>query len=617
MKTAIIPISEAGMIAALLLQEELPQGAEIFTTLNAEGCTHIESPAAFVAENFQRYDALIFIGALGICVRTIAPHLKNKYTDPAIVCADSTGRYAVSVLSGHIGGANELACKVANILGAEPVVTTQSDCTGLWALDTFCHRFHWFPVIRAEPSVLLTAELAKTAEERVTACMNEHIGLFVSGKPTALLLTVRDPGTEWLESHLPAHVKVFYRVKDIKPSRFKLILCVSTQVHDFGDIPTVYYVPRLLHVGIGLAHQAGPTGKVQKAIMHTLADNGIFPAAVSTISTIDAKKDEPVVKYFRRKYPVQFYTAEELAKVEVPHPSKTVMKHMGTPSVSEAAALLASDGELVMTKKKGGNFTVAAAIGGNFVRKGHIEIVGAGPGDPDLISVRGRQLLERADLILYAGSLVPEELTLCAKRGAMVRSSAPMDLEEQFALMKKFYDAGKLIVRLHTGDPSIYGAIQEQMSYFDRHRMSYRITPGISSFQAAAAALKSQFTIPEKVQSIILTRGEGRTPMPASEKLNLLARSQSTMCIYLSAGIARQVQEELLKEYPPETPVAVCHHLTWKDERIVRGELKDLARIIQENKLTLTTLIVVGEAIGNREGLSRLYDQNFKHLFRY
>jgi len=154
------------------------------------------------------------------------------------------------------------------------------------------------------------------------------------------------------------------------------------------------------------------------------------------------------------------------------------------------------------------------------------------------------------------------------------------------------------------------------MNYFDQHRMSYHITPGISSFQAAAAALKSQFTIPEKVQSIILTRGEGRTPMPEREQLHLLARSQSTMCIFLSAGIAEQVQEKLLQEYPETTPVAVCYHLTWKDERIYRGELKDLAKIVKENNLTLTTMIVVGEAIDNREGLSRLYAHEFKHLFR-
>ena len=191
-----------------------------------------------------------------------------------------------------------------------------------------------------------------------------------------------------------------------------------------------------------------------------------------------------------------------------------------------------------------------------------------------------------------------------------------MDLEEQFEIMKKFYDKGKLIVRLHTGDPCIYGAIQEQMAFFDKYNMSYHITPGISSFLAAAAALESQFTIPEKVQTIILTRGEGRTPMPEKEKLHLLARSQSTMCIFLSASVVDQVQQELMEHYPPETPVAACYKLTWKDEKIYRGELKDLAKIVKENELTLTTMIVVGEAIGNRQGLSKLYSHQFKHLFR-
>ncbi|MDE6685568.1 MAG: precorrin-4 C(11)-methyltransferase, partial [Duncaniella sp.] len=212
--------------------------------------------------------------------------------------------------------------------------------------------------------------------------------------------------------------------------------------------------------------------------------------------------------------------------------------------------------------------------------------------------------------------LVPKELTYYAKEGCVVRSSASMNLEEQFELMKEFYDRGLLVVRLHTGDPCIYGAIQEQMAFFDRYGMSYHITPGISSFQAAAAELRSQFTIPEKVQTIILTRGEGRTPMPEKEKLHMLARSQSTMCIYLSAGIVDDVQSELLQAYPPETPVAACYKLTWKEQRIYRGQLKDLARIVHENNLTLTTLLVVGDAIDNREGLSRLYDDSFKHLFR-
>ena len=294
----------------------------------------------------------------------------------------------------------------------------------------------------------------------------------------------------------------------------------------------------------------------------------------------------------------------------------------GSSSVAEASAIVsAQGGKLIVEKQKakrsdGHDFTFALAIASSSLRQGHIEIVGAGPGDPDLISVRGRRFLEEADLILYAGSLVPEALTHCAKEGAVVRSSAAMTLNEQFDLMKTYYDKGLLVVRLHTGDPCIYGAIQEQMAFFDTYSMSYHITPGISSFQAAAAALRSQFTIPEKVQTIILTRGEGRTPIPEKEKLHLLARSQSTMCLFLSVSVIEDAQSQLLEHYPAKTPVAVCHKLTWKEERIYRGVLSDLSKIVQENNLTLATMIIVGEAIDNRSGFSKLYDEKFTHLFR-
>ena len=333
------------------------------------------------------------------------------------------------------------------------------------------------------------------------------------------------------------------------------------------------------------------------------------------------KEDEEFCAMLEDEYDeeVTFFTAEELAAVEVPNPSETVQKHVGTPSVCEAAAILGSNhGKLIVPKVKGKNWTAALAIDYKHLRQkqGHIEIVGAGPGDPDLVSVRGRKMLEKADLILYAGSLVPKALTGCHKPGATVRSSADMALEEQCALMKQFYDQGKFIVRLHTGDPCIFGAIQEQMAFFDRNGMSYHITPGISSFLAAAAELRSQFTIPERCQTIILTRGEGRTPMPEKEQLHLLARSQSTMCIFLSAAIVDDVQRELLQEYPEDTPVAACYHLTWPDQKIYRGVLKDLANIVHDNHLTLTTMLVVGEAIDNREGLSELYNKHFTHLFR-
>ena len=599
---AIILVSEGGLPTARLISHELGD-APVFTTHTLEGCQIFPSYAQFMAAHFREYDLFVFIGAMGICIRSIAPFIKDKYTDPAILCVDSTGRFVISVLSGHIGGANDWARRVAAITGGEAVVTTQSDNTGFWALDTLARRFDW-----------------RTAASH--AEMNKMISLFVGNQPTALLLDVKDRGTDYLERTLPEHVSVFYRFEDIRPEAFRLIIAVTPFIYT-TDVPILYYRPRVLHVGIGCRRDSAPEG-VAEHMAAVMEAHRLSPLAVRSVATIELKKDEPLFHALAQAWEAEkhVYRADELADITVPNPSQKVFDTTGVWGVSESTAQRASGfGPLVMEKQKGvlsasSDFTLAVALDADAQRGGFIEIVGAGPGDPELVSVRGKRLLETADLILYAGSLVPRELTEYAKPGATVRSSAGMTLEEQFETMKAFYDRGLFIVRLHTGDPCIYGAIQEQMAFFDRYGMRYHITPGISSFQAAAAALRSQFTIPERVQTIILTRGEGRTPMPEREKLHLLARSQSTMCIYLSAAIVDDVQAELLQAYPPETPVAACYKLTWRDERIYRGQLKDLAQIVKENHLTLTTMLVVGEAIDNRQGLSHLYASDFKHLFR-
>ncbi len=600
-KIAIIISSEQGLQIARTIRQELP-GTELFTKGEQADCTGIASITAFVSEHFSRYDALIFIGALGICVRAIASSVQSKYTDPAVINIDTTGRHVISVLSGHVGGANQLTRRVANILGAEAVITTQSDNTGLWALDTLGKEQGW--------------------KTETTAPINDIITTFVNTRPTALLLDTRDEGTRYLERTAPEHVKIFYHFKDIDFSKFQLLVAVTPFRHE-SPIPALYYRPAVLHLGVGCRKECNPEG-VAENIFHALESARLSPLALASVSTINLKKDEPLVHDITRKAGVSLhvYTADELKDIEVPNPSEKVTEVTSVPGVAETCALKsASNTRLLLEKQKhklseGNDFTFAVALDRTAERRGFIEIVGAGPGDPELISVKGKNFLEAADLILYAGSLVPVELTYYAKPGATVRSSASMTLEEQFSLMKEFYDKGLFVVRLHTGDPCIYGAIQEQMAFFDEYGMDYHITPGISSFLAAAAALQSQFTIPEKVQTIILTRGEGRTPMPEKEKLHMLARSQSTMCIFLSASIVDQVQSELLQHYPPTTPVAACYHLTWKDERIFRGQLQDLARIVKENNLTLTTMIVVGDAIDNREGLSKLYSHQFKHLFR-
>ena len=587
MQIAIIQVSEAGKDIANTLKR----------AFDAKTIERTE-----VGKQWKKFDAFVFIGAMGICVRTIAPLVNDKHEDPAVVCIDSMGLNAISVLSGHIGGANELAHEVAALIGAREVITTQSDNAGLWALDTLEERFDW-PV-------------ASDIED-----MQECIFAFVNRKPTALLLEARDEGTDYLEATKPEHVTIINDIREADPKKYQLLIIVSPFIQKYPeDMLVLHFVPMVGTIGFGVAHEPENYYEIYDEIADAFADRGVLPCA-HQFCTIDVKKNEPFVDLLVLDYQekVEFFTAAELSAIDVPNPSKVVEKHVGTPSVCEAAAILGSDhGKLIIPKVKGKNWTAALAIDYKHLRekKGHIEIVGAGPGDPDLVSVRGRKMLEKADLILYAGSLVPKALTECHKPGAVVRSSADMNLEEQCALMKEHYDKGHFIVRLHTGDPCIFGAIQEQMAFFDQNGMEYHITPGISSFLAAAAELQSQFTIPERTQTIILTRGEGRTPMPEKEQLHLLAKSQSTMCIFLSAAIVDDVQKELLMEYPEDTPVAACYHLTWPDQKIYRGKLKDLAKIVHDNNLTLTTMLVVGESIDNRKGLSELYSKHFTHLFR-
>lgn len=591
MKHVIIYVSSKGLETATQIARKLP---------DYEIINHKAVNAALINDCKK----IVFVGALGICVRTILPLVHDKYEDPAVVCVDSTGKYAISVLSGHVGGANELCHKIARIVGAEPVITTQSDNTGMWALDTMAEKYGW-------------------ATEAGKGKMNKAIFSFVNGEPTGLLLDVKDAGTADLLRTLPDHVRVISDINDTEG--LKLIIAVTPYIYEnTSSLIVLNYHPKVLNIGVGCRKECNPDG-IGQHIISSMVNAKISPLSIRSVSTIEMKRDEPLIATLARQFSTKeilIFTEQQLADIPVANPSEKVKEIAGVWCVAESCAVAGADGgPLIMEKRKGklseGNdFTFAIAIAAENISNGHIEIVGAGPGDPELISVRGKRFLQTADLILYAGSLVPEELTHYAKPSCMVRSSASMNLDEQFTLMKDYYDKGALIVRLHTGDPCIYGAIQEQMAYFDRYGMSYHITPGISSFQAAAAELKSQFTIPEKVQTIILTRGEGRTPMPDKEKLHKLAQSQSTMCIYLSAGIVDEVQKELLTAYPPETPVAACYKLTWKEQKIYRGELKDLAKIVHDNNLTLTTLLVVGEAIDNREGYSKLYDANFHHIFR-
>lgn len=245
-----------------------------------------------------------------------------------------------------------------------------------------------------------------------------------------------------------------------------------------------------------------------------------------------------------------------------------------------------------------------------------IYFIGAGPGDPELITVKGKRLISQADVIIYAGSLVNPEVIRDRKGEAEVHNSAGMTLEEVISVMIKGYSGGKMVVRVHTGDPSIYGAIREQMDALEGEGIPYEVIPGVSSFLAAAASLKMEYTLPGVSQTVILTRLEGRTPVPQGQELASLARHKASLAIFLSVSMIEDVVEILGPVYGKDVPVAVVQKASWPEEKIIRGTLADIGVRVKEAGIDKTALILVGHFLGDSYELSRLYDSSFTHGYR-
>ena len=243
-----------------------------------------------------------------------------------------------------------------------------------------------------------------------------------------------------------------------------------------------------------------------------------------------------------------------------------------------------------------------------------VYFIGAGPGDVDLITVKGRDILAKADVVIYAGSLVAKEHMDYCKEGALIYNSAKMTLEEVIEVMNDNKD--KVIVRLHTGDPAIYGAIKEQMDELEKFNIKYEVVPGVSSFTAAAAAIKRELTLPRVTQTIILTRIEGRTPVPESEDLEKLAQVGATMCIFLSISMIDKVVEKLRRGYRRNVPIAIVERATWDNERSIIGTLDDIVDKVKEANITKCAQILVGDFIDCDYDKSLLYDKTFTHMFR-
>ncbi len=246
-----------------------------------------------------------------------------------------------------------------------------------------------------------------------------------------------------------------------------------------------------------------------------------------------------------------------------------------------------------------------------------IYFIGAGPGDEELITLKGARLLKAADCVIYAGSLVNAALLKNCKSDCKIFNSAHMSLDEVMEEMLRYDGEDKVVVRLHTGDPSIYGAIKEQMDWLDKEKRSYEVVPGVSSFCGAAAALRAEYTLPDVSQSVILTRMEGRTPVPEREKIANLAQHGATMVLFLTSSLVEELVVELLKgAYTEKTPAAIVYKATWPEQMVYRTCVGELAKCAKENNITKTALIIVGDVLDSPYELSKLYDKSFTHMYR-
>lgn len=245
-----------------------------------------------------------------------------------------------------------------------------------------------------------------------------------------------------------------------------------------------------------------------------------------------------------------------------------------------------------------------------------VYFVGAGPGDPDLITVKGKKLLQEADIVIYAGSLINPVLLDNCKQGCELYDSAALNLDEVTAIYGKAKGGAGIAVRLHSGEPSLYGAIREQIDWLEGQGIEYQVVPGVSSFSASAAALGAELTLPDVSQTVMITRMAGRTPVPQGQEIHSLAAHKATMCIFLSVHMIADLVNELKSGYEDDTPVAVVERASWPDQRVIRGTLVDIAQKVGEAGIKKTAMIIIGHVLGDEYELSKLYDPAFSHGYR-
>ena len=455
----------------------------------------------------------------------------------------------------------------------------------------------------------------------------------VNQEPVAIIQEVGSPGS-WLNVwELPPHVTWVARVSDLPSQSFRAVLWITDRlVEDGYGLDTeriLWFRPPSVVLGVG-CERGIPLAALEDGLEHFLRQAGYARASITALASLDRKADETAMVELAQRSGWQtfFYGAGELAQVTgIARPCWLVERCVGTPGVAEPAALLAAQAQRLLAEKQVVASTLApqrmtfalarlATVEDSPPALGKVIFIGAGPGDPELLTLKGRRLLAQADVVIYAGSLIPEAVLQYAPATATIHNSAPLTLEQVMEIMLTAVQAGKQVGRLQSGDLSSTVPSRSRWPCWMMPASTMRPCPASVPFKAAAAALHSESDHPRGGADDYSDPWEGKTKMPDGESLAALAAHRASLCIFLSARLSRAIQEQLLTAYAPETPVAILYRVSWPDEKIIVTRLQDLHSEIRKHKLTRTTLILVGEAIGSRKNRSRLYHTTHAHIFR-
>lgn len=573
MKLAIFALTRRGSELGRRLKDLLPESDLYLPRKFArEGEGGFEGLREAIADAFGRYEAFVFIMAAGVAVRTLSPHLKGKDEDPGVVVIDEKGRFVVSLLGGHSRGANELAKRIAFLLGARPVITTSSDLNEIPPIDLLGKKFGW------------ELENPESSASVISAILNgEDVGVY------------QDAGEESWQEGLPPNVRIFRSLEELRREKPKAAILITEKAAEGLPQAALIFRPKNLVVGIGL-HRGVEASRIEEAVLKVLRDHGFSVRSVRNLATVKGREKEPGLLEFARKFnlPIDPFSLEELRRQDPPSPS-AALRSLGVPGVCESAALLSSRGRLLIPKVKFKDITLAVARIEARPR-GKLYLIGLGPGDSDHLTFNARKALEGADVVIgyrkylsQIAELIPQKEILSFEMGSEL---------ERAELAFELASSGKKVALVSGGDPGIYGMAGALFEFLNMEKkvpdFEIEIIPGIPALSAASSLLGS----PLSSDFACISLSDLLVPWEViAERLRKAAEGDFVIVLYNPASGGRREQllraREIILQYrPPSTPVGFVRNAFREGEEVKLTDLEHLPEL----EADMSTIILIGNS---------------------